>query len=157
VPPNRLTASSVGTRPTIRRQSTHSPKSGTSPSLTLSPPIPLLKSGEEARDVERLLHPDLSPLGSPDIASFASFSDSAGDLPASIHRQPSDGSDDGKAAPNPSQPSFSRLEDFRRLHSLQDLPINTRDLHEASHFHRKPLRSSQEVLQETSSFLQRFT
>jgi hypothetical protein len=65
------------------------------------------------------------------MASFASFSDSAGGSPTFVHRQPSDRYDDGEAAPNPSQPSFSRLEDFRRLESLQDLPIDTRDLHEA--------------------------
>jgi hypothetical protein len=88
-------------------------------------------SSEEPRDVKRHLHPDLSSLGSPDMTSFASYSDSAGGSLASVHRQPSDGSDGGKAAPNPSQSSFSRSEDFRRLHSLQDLPIDTRDLHEA--------------------------
>jgi hypothetical protein len=43
------------------------------------------------------------------MASFASLSDSGGGSPASVHRQPSDGSDDGEAAPNPSQEIFTRL------------------------------------------------
>jgi hypothetical protein len=62
-------------------------------------PIPLLKSGEEAGDVEGHLHPGLSPMGSPDMASFASFADSDGGLPASVHRQPNDESDDEETAP----------------------------------------------------------
>jgi hypothetical protein len=65
------------------------------------------------------------------MASFASNAESVGGSPTSVHGQPSDGSDDRKAAPNPSQPSSSRLEDFLRLHSLQDLPSDTRDLYEA--------------------------
>jgi hypothetical protein len=40
----------------------------------------------------------------------------------------SDGSDDGQAAPDPSQPPSSRLEDLWRINSLQDLPGNTKDI-----------------------------
>jgi hypothetical protein len=91
----------------------------------------LLKSSEETGDFKGHLHPGLSPLGSPDMASFASVIDSVGDLPTSVHGQPSHRSDDREAAPNPSQPSSSRREDFWRLHSLKDLSTDTRHLHEA--------------------------
>jgi hypothetical protein len=107
------------------------PKVGLYPRVRFSTDSSPQESGEEAGDVEGHLHPGLSPLGSPDMASFASFADSDEGSLASFHRQPSDGSDDREAAPNPSQPSSSHQEDFRRLHSLQDLASNTRDLHEA--------------------------
>jgi hypothetical protein len=110
------------------------------------------ESSEETGDFERLLHPGLSPLGSPDVASFASDAKGVGGLPTTIHGQPSDGSDDGRTAPNPSQPSSSCLEDLWRLNHLQDLPSDTSDLHKAG-----PIRKSLAVFQRTSSFLQRFT
>jgi hypothetical protein len=65
------------------------------------------------------------------VASFASDAEGVrGSLPA-FHGRPSDESEDGQTAPNPSQPSSSRLEDLWRLNFLQDLPSNTRDLHKA--------------------------
>jgi hypothetical protein len=42
------------------------------------------ESGEKTGDVEGL-HPGLSPLGSPDMASLAFFADSDGSLPTSVH------------------------------------------------------------------------
>jgi hypothetical protein len=105
----------VGLHPRIRFSSDSSPQ----------------ESAEETGDVKGHLHPGLSPLGSPDMASFASVADSVRGLLTSVHGQPSDGSDDREATPNPSQPSSSRVEDFWRLYSLQDLPSDTRDLHEA--------------------------
>jgi hypothetical protein len=115
--------------PRSRRRSL--PKVGLHPRIRFSSDSSPQESSEETRDVEGHLHPGLSPLGSPDVASFASDGEGVGGSPTSVHGQPSDGSDNGKAAPNPSQPSSSCLENFQRLHSLQDLPSGTRDLHEA--------------------------
>jgi hypothetical protein len=63
--------------------------------------------------------------------------------------------DYGQAAPNPSQPSSSRLENLWRIHSLQDFPSNIRDILKAGwcqstedrydrawHSFKKHLRSS---------------
>jgi hypothetical protein len=86
------------------------------------------ESGEEAGDVERHLHPGLSPLGSPDMASGASDVEGPGGSPPAFHGRLSDGSDDGQAAPDSSQPPSSRLEDLWRINSLQDLPGNTNDI-----------------------------
>jgi hypothetical protein len=107
------------------------PEVGLHPRVCFSSDSSPQESSEETRDVEGHLHPGLSPLGSPDVASFASDAEGVGGLPTSVHGEPSDGPVDRKAAPNPSQPSSCRLEDFWRLHSLQNLPSDTRDLHEA--------------------------
>jgi hypothetical protein len=84
--------------------------------------------GEEAGDVKRHLHPGLSPLGSPDMASVASDVEGPRGSPPAFHGRLSDRFDDRQAAPNPSQPPFSRLEDLWRINSLQDLPGNTKDI-----------------------------
>jgi hypothetical protein len=65
------------------------------------------------------------------VASFASDAEGVGGLPPAFLGRLSDGSDNGQAAPNPPQPSSSRLENLWRLNSLQDLPSNTRYLHKA--------------------------
>jgi hypothetical protein len=49
-------------------------------------------------------------------------------LPPAFPRRLSDRSDDGQAAPNPSQPPSSRLENLWRINSLEDLPGNTEDI-----------------------------
>jgi hypothetical protein len=95
------------------------------------PPMALLKRVVKKLDVERHLHPGLSPLGSPNVAGFASDAEGVGGSLPAFHGRLSDGSDNEQAAPNPSQPSSSRLEDLWRINSLQDLPSNTRDLHKA--------------------------
>jgi hypothetical protein len=82
------------------------------------PPIALLKSGEEVEDVERHLHPGLSLLRSPDVASIASDAEGAGGSPPAFHGRLSDGSDDGQTAPNLSQPPSSCLKDLWRINSL---------------------------------------
>jgi hypothetical protein len=86
------------------------------------------KSSEEAGDVKRHLHPGLSPLGSPDVASIASDIEGPRGSQPTFHGRLSDGSDDGQAASDPSQPPCSRLEDLWRNNSLQDLPGNTKDI-----------------------------
>jgi hypothetical protein len=92
------------------------------------PPVALLESGEEVGNIERHLHPDLFPVGSPDMASIASDVEGVGGSTTSLPGRPSDGSDDGQAPPDPAQPSSSRLEDLWRLNSLQDLPGNAKNI-----------------------------
>jgi hypothetical protein len=96
--------------------------------VRLSTDLSPQESGEKAGDVKSHLHPGLSPLGSPDVAGFASNAEGVGGLPPAFHGRLSEGSDYVQASPNPSQPSSSRLEDLWRIDSLQDLPSNTRDL-----------------------------
>jgi hypothetical protein len=86
------------------------------------------ESGEETGDVERHLHPGLSPLGSLDVASVASDVEGPGGSSPAFPGRLSDGSDNRKAAPDPSQPPSSRLEDLWRINSLQDLPGNTKHI-----------------------------
>jgi hypothetical protein len=93
------------------------------------PPIALLKRVvKKLETAERHLHPGLSPLGSPDLASVASDVEGPGGSPPALPGRLSDGSDDGQAAPDPSHPSSSCLEDLWRINSLQDLPGNTKDI-----------------------------
>jgi hypothetical protein len=62
-------------------------------------PVALLESGEEVGNIERHLHPDLFPVGSPDVASIASDVEGVGGSTTSLPGRPSDGSDDGQAPP----------------------------------------------------------
>jgi hypothetical protein len=96
------------------------------------PPIPLLKRVVKKLETSKGTFILVSPLWKAQTwLALLLMLKVLGGSPISVHGQPSDGSDNGKAAPNPSQPSSSRLEDFLRLHSLQDLPSSTRDLHKA--------------------------
>jgi hypothetical protein len=102
------------------------------------------QSGEEAGDVERHLHPGLSP----DV-------EGSGGSPPAFHGRLSDRSDNGQAAPDPSQPPSSCLED--------QLPSGPPRQHQrypqgrVAPIHRGSIRQSLAILQETSSFPQRST
>jgi hypothetical protein len=59
------------------------------------PPVALLKRlVNKDGNVERHLHPDLPPVGSPDVASVASDAEGLGGSPTSLPGRPSDRSDD---------------------------------------------------------------
>jgi hypothetical protein len=62
------------------------------------------------------------------VASVASDVEDPGGSQPALPGRLRDGSDDGQAVPDPSQPSFSRLEDLWRINSLQDPPGNTKDI-----------------------------
>jgi hypothetical protein len=128
MPPNRQNALQLERLRQPRRSRRLVPEVGLPSRVRLPTNCSPQESGEEAGDIERHLHPGLSPLGSPDVASVAFEVEGPGGLPPALPGILSDGSDNGQAAPDPSQPPSSRLEDIWRIISLQELPGNTKDI-----------------------------
>jgi hypothetical protein len=114
-----------------RRSRRSIPEVGLPSRIRLSSDRSPQESGKKTGDVERLLHPGFSPLGSPDVAGIAFDAEGPEGSTPAFHRRLSDGSDDGQAAPDPSQPPSSRLEDLWRINSLLDPPGNTKDIFKA--------------------------
>jgi hypothetical protein len=93
------------------------------------PPIALLKRVVKKMETSRGTFILVSPLWEAQTwLALVLTLEGPGGSPPAFHGRVSDGSNDGQAAPDPLQPPSSRLEDLWRIHSLQDLPGNTKDI-----------------------------